>query len=125
VFRKSSGQTSLFDVVNLFPKILPLNDWSYIFNKLIFPLIDEEKFKGFYETCNRKGGRPHKHEKTMISHLIFMAMEKLKWREGDFQFSRSLDWLLATNTPLNEACIDYTTLYYFYSALFRGQVLYC
>jgi len=117
VFRKSSGQTSLFDIVNLFPTLLPLNDGSYIFNKLIFPLIDEEKFKGFYETDNSKGGRPHKPIKTMISLLIFMAMEKLTWREAEFQFSRRLDWLLATNTPLNEACIDHTTLYYFYSKL--------
>ena len=92
MFCKSRGQTSLFDIVNLFPKILPLNDWSYIFNKLIFLLIDEEKFKGFYETDNSKGGRPHKHVRTMISLLIFMAMEKLTWREAEFQFSRRLDW---------------------------------
>jgi hypothetical protein len=117
VFRKSSGQTSLFDIVNLFPKILPLDDWSYIFNKQIFPLIDEEKFRGFYETDNSKGGRPHKPVNTMLSLLIFMAMEKLTWREAEFQFSRRLDWLLATNTPLNEAWIDHTTLYYFYSKL--------
>jgi len=57
-----------------------------------------------------KGGAPNKSIKLMISILIFMAIEKLTWREAEFQFLRRIDWMIATSTALGDAFIDFTTL---------------
>jgi len=78
------------------------------------PLIDEEKFKHLYSETD---GRYNASIKTMISLLIFMGLEKLTWRNAEFQFPRRLDWLIATNTPLGKATIDHTTIFRFYQRL--------
>ncbi len=109
MFRKTTGQMSFFDVENVLPNILPQEDWSFIYKNKIYPLIDEDKFKDLYEEDNSKGGRPNKSVKTLVSILIFMSIEKLTWREAEYQFSRRLYWLLATNTELYEGSIDRTS----------------
>ncbi len=120
MFRKTDPQLSLFDIDNMFPNILPPKDWCRIYRKQIYPLIDEDKFRGLYNEEKDKVGRPNKSIKTTISILIFMGMEKLTWREAEHQFLRRIDWLIATNTPLDkahEAHIDHTTLFKFYCRL--------
>jgi len=114
LFRTTSPQSSFFNVENCCPGALPSNDWCYVYNKRILPLIDEEKFRQFYSESE---GRPNASIKTMISLLIFMGMEKLTWRDVEFQYPRRLDWLIATNTPLGEASIDHTTIFKFYQRL--------
>ena len=114
MFRTTSPQSSIFEVENCYPKALPSNDWSYVYNKRILPLIDEEKFRHLYSDSE---GRPNASIKTMISLLIFMGMEKFTWRDVKFQFQRRLDWLIATNTPPGEASIDHTTIFKFYQRL--------
>ena len=114
LYRPTSPQSSFFDVDNYCSEALPSNDWCYVYNKRILPLIDEEKFRHFYSESE---GRYNCSIKTMISLLIFMGMEKLTWRDVEFQYPRRLDWLIATNTPLGEAAIDHTTIFKFYQRL--------
>ncbi len=107
MFRKTSTQSSIFEVENSFPDALPEDDWSFIYAKHVLPLIDEEKFKHFYSETD---GRYNTSIRTMISLLIFMGQETLNWRTTEFQFPRRLDWLIATKTPIGQARIDHTTL---------------
>jgi hypothetical protein len=120
MFRKTSPQLSLFEIDNLFPNILPPKDWCRIYSDQIYPLIDEDKFRNLYNEEKDKVGRPNKSVKTTISILIFMGIEKLTWREAEYQFPRRIDWLIATSTPfdkVHEAHIDHTTLFKFYCRL--------
>lgn len=114
MYRQTTFQSSLFDVENYFTGILPNDDWCFTYQGRVLPLIDEEKFKHLYSETN---GRPNAPIRTMVSLLIFMGMEKLTWRGVEFQFSRRLDWLIATRTPLGKARIDNTTLFKFYQRL--------
>lgn len=114
MFRKTSPQSSMFEVDHIMPGALPKNDWSYTYKDKILPLIDEEEFKHFY---TKNIGQPNASIRTMISLLIFMGNETLTWRAVEFQFPRRLDWLNATNTPLGEASIDHTTIFKFYQRL--------
>lgn len=121
MFRRTSAQSSLFGIENILPEILSSEDWCYIYRDQIYPIIDEDKFKDLYDDDNGKGGRPNKSIKTEISILIFMGMEKLTWREAEFQFSRRIDWMIATNTPLYGESIDHTTLFKFYCRLEKDE----
>lgn len=114
MFRKSSAQSSVFEVDNYFPDALPENDWCFTYYERVLPLIDEQKFKHLYSESE---GRPNASIRTMVSLLIFMGLEKYTWRGTEFQFPRRLDWLIATNTPLGQAQIDHTTLFKFYQRL--------
>jgi transposase len=114
MFRKTTTQSSLFEVDNILPEVLPKEDWCYIYRDHIYPLIDEDKFKHLFA---EEGGAPNKSIKIMVSLLIFMGMEKLSWRAAEFMFPRRLDWLIATHTPLGEAQVDHTTLFTFYQRL--------
>jgi transposase len=114
MFRKTTTQSSLFEVNHIFPDILPKDDWSNIYKDRIYPLINEDNFKHLFA---EEGGAPNKSIKTMVSLLIFMGMEKLTWRGAEFMFPRRLDWLTATHTPIGEAQIDHTTLFKFYQRL--------
>lgn len=114
MFRKTSSQSSLFDVNSIMPGALPQNDWSYTYRDKILPLIDEEAFKHFYSETT---GQPNAPIKAMVSLLIFMGLEKLTWRATEYLFGRRLDWLNATHTPLGEAAIDHTTIFKFYQRL--------
>jgi hypothetical protein len=114
MFRISSPQSCIFEVENYFPDALPENDWCFTYKREVLPLIAEEKFRHLYSESE---GRPNAPIKTMVSLLIFMGMEKLTWRAVEFQFSRRLDWLVATNTPPGKAEIDHTTLFKFYQRL--------
>ena len=60
----------------------------------------------------------------MISILIFIAIEKLTWREAEFQFSRRVDWMIATFTAFGDAFIDFTTLFKFYQRLEQDEIAY-
>jgi len=114
MFRPTSPQSSMFEVENSIPGALPDTDWCFIYKERVLPLIDEEKFKHFYHETR---GKPNASIKTMISILIFMGMEKLTWRSAEFMFTRRMDWLIATNTPVGEGYIDHTTLFKFYQRL--------
>ena len=114
MFKKTTAQSSLFDVANYLKDALPENDWSFTFRDKIFPLIDEEKFKHLY---SEKEGRPNASIKVMVSIIIFIGLEKLVWRAGEFQFPRRIDWMIATHTEIGKAFIDHTTLFKFYQRL--------
>jgi hypothetical protein len=114
MFRRSSPQSSVFEVENCCPQALPQDDWCFTYKTRVLPLIDEEKFRHLY--CEDEG-RPNASIKTMISLLIFMGMEKLTWRGVEFLYPRRMDWLIATNTPFGEAQIDHTTIFKFYQRL--------
>jgi len=114
MFSESSPQSSLFEIEHLYPGVLPKDDWSYIYQTKVLPLIDEKKFRHLY---SENAGRPNASIRTMVSLLIFMGMEKLTWRAVEFQFPRRIDWLIATHTSLGEARIDHTTLFKFYKRL--------
>lgn len=114
MFRETTPQSSLFEIQTIFPEILPDDDWSHVYRKSVFPLIDEKKFKHLFED---EGGRPNVSIKRAVSILIFIGMEKQTWRGGEFQFRRRLDWQNATCTPIGQATIDYTTLFKFYQRL--------
>lgn len=114
MIRKTSNQTSVFEVQNIAPDILPEDDWSNTFRQKIYPLIEEDKFCHLFA---EEGGAPNKSIKRTVSILIFMSMEKLTWRDAEFQYRRRLDWQNATCTPLGEAKIDHTTLFKFYQRL--------
>ncbi|MDM8556401.1 hypothetical protein QUF75_16885 [Desulfococcaceae bacterium HSG7] len=96
MFRKTSPQLSFFEVDRYFRDALPGDDRSFIYKKEISPLMDEEKFRHLYV---RDKGRPDESIRTMLSLLIFMGIEKYTWRGTEFQFSRRIDRMLATNTP--------------------------
>jgi hypothetical protein len=98
----------------MFPKVLPKEDWCYIYRDKIYPLIDEDKFRHLFE---EEGGAPNKSIKMVISILIFMGMEKFTWRGAEFQFGRRVDWWIATHTAMGEAQVDHTTLFKFYQRL--------
>ena len=121
MYRPTSTQSSLFEPDVMFPGVLPQDDWSYIFRNKIYSLIDEEKFKHLFK---EKGGAPNKSIKLMLSILIFMAIEKLTWREAEFQFLRRIDWMIATSTALGDAFIDFTTLFKFYQRLEQDDTAY-
>lgn len=114
MFRTSSPQSSFFEVETLCPDVLPSDDWCFTYRARVLPLIDEEEFRHLYA---QERGRPNASVKTMLSLLIFMGMEKLSWRGVAFQYSRRIDWMVATNTPVGEARIDHTTLFKFYQRL--------
>lgn len=114
MFRKTSTQTSLFQVENFFPGALPDNDWAFIYRDRILPLIDEDMFRHLYSESE---GRPNAPIRAMVSLLIFMGSDELTWRNAEFLYPRRLDWLIATNTPIGEAKIDHTTLFKFYQRL--------
>jgi len=46
-----------------------------------------------------------------------MGLEQYFLRGTEFQFARCLDWLITTNTPLDQAQIGHTTLFKFYQRL--------
>ena len=96
MFRKTSTQTSLFQVDNFFPDALPDDDWAFIYRDRILPLIDEDMFRHLYSESE---GRPNAPIKAMVSLLIFMGLEELTWRNSEFLYPRRLDWLIATNCP--------------------------
>jgi len=48
MFQTTSHQLSLFDLLVIFPGILPDDDWSYIYREKIHPQIDEHQFKHLY-----------------------------------------------------------------------------
>jgi len=54
MFRKTSAQSSMFEIQNYFPGALPKNDWSYTYRKRVLPLINEEKFKDLYSESERR-----------------------------------------------------------------------
>ena len=123
MFRKTNPQSSIFEINRMFPKVLPKEDlpvrstqtgWCYIYRDKIYPLIDEDKFRHLFE---EEGGAPNKSIRMVISVLIFMGMEKLTWRGGEFHFSRRVDWWIATHTAMGEAQVDHTTLFKFYQRL--------
>ena len=114
MFRETSPQSSFLEVHKIAPNILPEDDWSNLYKDKIYPLIDENKFRHLFDAEN---GAPNKSVKMTVSILIFMSMEKLTWRDAEFQFRRRLDWQNATCTPLGEAIVDHTTLFKFYRRL--------
>ncbi len=114
MFRPTTTQSSLFDAGNYISGTLPEKDWSFSFKELILPLIDENQFKHLY---SENEGRPNASIKLMISLLIFMGLEKLTWRDVEFQFIRRIDWMIATCTDIGKAIIDHTTLFKFYQRL--------
>ena len=115
MFRRTSPQSSIFEVDSLIPWALPEDDWSVVYKDKVLPLIDEELFRPLY---TESGGRPNAPIKAMISALIFMSRERLTWREVEYLFPRRLDWLMATNTPIEgKAPFDHTTLHKFYQRL--------
>lgn len=114
MFRKTSDQSTIFDIENYFPNALPEDDWSFKYREHVLALIDEEKFRHLYSASE---GKPNASIRTMVSLLVFMGMEKLTWRAVEIQFQRRLDWLNATKTPPGEGRIDHTTLFKFYQRL--------
>jgi len=120
MFRKTSLQSSIFNIERLIPGALPANDWSFIYKEKILPLIDEEQFRHLYSNV----GRPNYSIRTMVSLLIFMGREKLTWRDAEFQFPRRIDWMIATNTPIGKTFIDHSTLFDFYKRISGDEVVY-
>ena len=120
MFQKTSPQKSFFEVNTMVPFALPADDWSNIYRDMVYPLIDEEKFRHLYK---EDGGQPTKSIKAKVSLLIFMGLERLTWRSAAFQYSRRLDWLNATKTPIGSAILDHTTLFKFYQKLESDNTL--
>lgn len=121
MFRRTSPQLSLFDPTVMFPGILPLDDWSYIYRDKILPNIDEDKFKHLY---SEHWGAPNKSIKLQVSLLIFMNAERLTWRDAAYHLQRRLDWMNATQTPCDMNQIDHTTLHKFYDRIAEDEVVY-
>jgi len=121
MFQQTSPQLSLFDPLLMFPGILPHDDWSHIYRDKVYPQIDEKEFKHLY--CENWGA-PNKSIKLQVSLLIFMNIERLTWREAEFQFQRRLDWWNATQTPGDMTKIDHTTLFKFYNRIAEDEVAY-
>ena len=59
MFTKTDSQLSLFDVINVFPDILPKDDWSYIYRDSIYSLIDEEQFRHLYMEKDHEAAQRH------------------------------------------------------------------
>ena len=114
MFKQSNSQSSLFDAGHYLKDALPEDDWAFIYRDRIFPLIDETKYKHLYSESE---GRPNASIKLMISLLIFMGLEKYNWRNMEYQFSRRIDWMIATHTEIGKAFIDHTTLFKFFQRL--------
>lgn len=114
MYKATSPQLSFFEPNIMIPGILPPDDWSNIYEAKVYGRIDEDKFRHLYKD---KGGAPNKSIKVLISILIFMAIEKLNWREAEFQFQRRIDWMNATHTAFGEAYVDHTTLFKFFQRL--------
>ena len=114
MFRKTSPQSTIFNINIYLPDALPADDWSYTYQQRVLPLIDEEKFRHLYSDSQ---GAPNAPIRTMVSLLIFMGNEQLTWRSVEYLFPRRIDWLNATQTPPGEAQIDHTTLFKFYQRL--------
>lgn len=114
MYKPTSPQSSIFEPKYLIPGILPDDDWSFVFQRKIWPLIDENKFKHLYK---EDGGAPNKSIKLKISLLIFMSLEKLNWRQAEFMLMRRVDWMNATSTEFGKAVLDHTTLFKFYQQL--------
>ena len=114
MFRPTTPQSSFFEPSILCPGFLPKDDWSDIFRKKIWPLLDENKFKHLYQ---EEGGAPILSIRVKLSMLIFMSIETLTWREAEYLFPRRLDWLHATCSAIGEKGIDHTTLFDFYQRL--------
>ena len=108
MFKETTNQSSLFDAEIYLPDALPENDWSFTFRDKILHLIDENKFRALY---SEKEGRPNASIKIMVSILIFIGLEKLTWRAAEFQYSRRIDWLIATHTEVGKASIDHRSSY--------------
>jgi hypothetical protein len=68
MFRKSTTQSSMFEVNNYFPDALPENNWCYTYRERVLPLIAEEKFRHLY--CE-SDGRPNASIRTM-GHCSFL-----------------------------------------------------
>jgi hypothetical protein len=121
MYRKTSPQLTLLEPATLVPGLLPDDDWSFVFRDKILPLIEENKFKHFFQ---EQGGAPNKSIKTQVSLLIFMGLEKLTWREVEFMFMRRIDWMNATCTDFGKAFIDHTTLFKFFQKLEKDDTAY-
>jgi hypothetical protein len=121
MFKPTSPQLSLFEPNSLFPGILPDSDWSFIYREKIWPLIDEDKFKHLHQ---EEGGAPNKSIQLKLSLLIFMALEKLTWREAERMYRTRIDWMNATFTPFGQNFIDHTTLFKFYQILDNDDAAY-
>jgi len=121
MYRKTSPQLTLLEPATLVPGLLPADDWSFIFRDKVLPLIEEDKFKHFFQ---EHGGAPNKSIKTQVSLLIFMGLEKLTWREVEFMFIRRIDWMNATCTDFGKAFIDHTTIFKFFQKLEKDDTVY-
>jgi hypothetical protein len=121
MYKPTSPQLSFLEPNIMIPGILPKDDWSHVYEAKVYPRIDEDKFKNLYKD---KGGAPNRSIKLLISILIFMAIEKLNWREAEFQFQRRIDWMNATHTAFGEAYIDHTTLFKFFQRLEGNETAY-
>ncbi|MDQ1328054.1 MAG: hypothetical protein QG641_1339 [Candidatus Poribacteria bacterium] len=121
MYKPTSPQLSFLEPNIMIPGILPKDDWSHVYEAKVYPRIDEDKFKNLYKD---KGGAPNRSIKLLISILIFMAIEKLNWREAEFQFQRRIDWMNATHTAFGEASIDHTTLFKFFQRLESDDTAY-
>ncbi len=121
MYRKTSPQLTLLEPATLVPGLLPDDDWSFVFRDKILPLIDENKFRHFFQ---EQGGAPNKSIRVQVSLLIFMGLEKLNWREVEFMFMRRIDWMNATRTDFGKAFIDHTTLFKFFQKLEKDDTAY-
>jgi hypothetical protein len=65
MFRKTSPQTSLFQVENFFPSALPDDDWAFIYRDRILSLI-EDMFRHLY---SKSEGRPISKSDTRVVFL--------------------------------------------------------
>ncbi len=120
MFRATEPKLPLFETDSVFKDILPDNDWSYLYKEKVYPLINESDFQHLF---TQKSGAPNKPIKLMVSILIFMGLEKLTWRNAEFQFQRRIDWLNATHTWVGDNKIDYTTLFKFYQRLEKDEAV--
>lgn len=121
MFRKTEPKLPLYEVDNVLRGMLPADDWSYTYRKMVYPLIDEDKFKHLF---SEEQGAPNKPIKILVSLLIFMGLEKLTWREVVFQFERRVDWLNALHVWIGDNHIHHSTLFKFYQRLESDNTAY-
>jgi len=121
MFRKTSAQSSLFDLHLLIPDLFPKDDWCYIYRDKIYPLIDEDTFRHLFSDVD---GAPNKSVKIFVSLLIFMGMEKLGWREVPVMLHRRIDWQIAVCVGPGEFRFEFTTLFKFYQRLEKDDTAY-
>ena len=74
MYRKTSAQSSLFELHTLFPNLMPKDDWCFIYRDHVYPEIDEEKFRHLF---SETGGSPNKPIKVSLSLLIFMGINQI------------------------------------------------